>query len=80
MAFARSGAFSMMLRYSSPCSRPEAMACVSWYMAEDCSCVDAPPMVKFLFISSVKAIISSLLLNASPASRPSLEIVAAVSV
>ena len=79
MLFASSGAFSMMDRYSSPCSLPAAIACVSWYIALDCSVADAPAMIKFWFISWAKRIISSLPVNASPAVNPSLPTVSITS-
>ena len=64
---------------SSPCNLPAAIACVSWYIAEVCSSIDAPPILNCLFICSTKAIVSSFEEKASFAKIPNLPTAPAIS-
>ena len=78
MDLASMGAFSIIERYSSPWSLPDAIACVSWYMAFALSLVLAPETLKAFCIVSAKYISSLLFLNASPAKSPSFAVVCAI--
>ena len=73
------GAPSNIELSSSPLKAPAAIACDNCTIALDCSTADAPPIAKVLFICSINAINSSLLVKAEPAFKPILAIASAIS-
>ena len=78
MACIMFGACSRILLYSSPRSTPEPIACVSCNIAASMPCAEVPAILNCLFTCSIKAMVSLLLLKASPAISPSFATASAV--